>query len=70
MEVCDVAEPELVTLFTVDDEDKTVVTVEEELRETDVVVVLDVVDKRAASGTTERLESPLSATNTSPFPES
>ena len=38
--------------------------------EDDVVEVVEVVDDSAASGTTETVELPLLATNTSPFPES
>ena len=65
------------TLLAVEGEDEEVVVVElgveaveVELGAVDVVEVLEVVDENAESGTTERLVSPLSATNTSPFPES
>jgi len=70
VEVCAVVELELVTLFAVEDEDETVVAVVVKPGAVDVVDVLEVVDERAASGTTETLELALSATNTSPFPES
>ena len=65
------------TLLAVEGEDEEVVVVElgvvavdVELGAVDVVEALEVVDENAESGTTERLVSPLSATNTSPFPES
>jgi hypothetical protein len=44
--------------------------VDVELGRVDVVELLEVVDDRAASGTAEMVESPLLATNTSPFAES
>jgi len=66
-----------VTLLAVEGEDEEavvvelgVVAVDVELGAVDMVEVPEVVDENAESGTTERLVSPLSATNTSPFPES
>jgi hypothetical protein len=61
---------ELVTLLAVDDEDDTAVAVDEELSGVVVVEVLELDADRAESGITERLESPLLATKTSPFAES
>ena len=65
------------TLLAVEGEDEEavvvelgVVAVDVELGAVDMVEVPEVVDENAESGTTERLASPLSATNTSPFPES
>jgi hypothetical protein len=68
--VCTVAELALMALLAAVDEDEAAVRIDVEPGAVDVVEVLEVVVDRAASGTTEREEPPLLATNTSPFPES
>jgi len=68
VEVC--ADVEVVALLAVEDEDDAAVAVDEELSGVVVVEVLEPDDDKAESGITERLESPLLATKTSPFAES